>query len=120
MCECSICLSPVRHTRASKQLECGHLYHGSCINEWITAGGDTCPMCRSTMAHTVQKFKVTVRVENTHTNQVSEDEIVTALLEMFQGEINFGADTSEELQEIIASLGLLRRVDVNALVLNTE
>jgi hypothetical protein len=68
----------------------------------------------------VQKFRVTVRVENTHTNQVSEDHIITELLNMFQGEINFEADGSEELYEIINSLGFIRRVDVDTLVLNTE
>lgn len=69
----------------------------------------------------VPKFRVTVRVENTETNQVSEDQLITELLmETFQGEINFNADTSEELYEIISALGFLRRVDVDSLVFDTE
>ena len=118
MCECSICLNPVRYTRASKQLDCGHLYHRECIDKWMEFG-DTCPMCRSQVS--VPKFKVTLRVENTVTNNVSIDEIITELLlETFQGEINFETDTSEELYNIIQSLGILRPVDVDALVLHTE
>jgi hypothetical protein len=83
--------------------------------------GDTCPMCRSQVAVTVPKFKVTLRVENTLTHNVSIEEIITELLlESFQGEINFETDTSEELYNIIHSLGILRPVDVDALVLHAE
>lgn len=120
MCECPICLSPVRYTRASKKLECGHLYHGPCIDQWISAGGDTCPTCRSHMRD-VPKYKVTVRVENTETTNVAVDEIISEFLfETFQGEINFDAGTSEELDAIIRSLGFLRGIDVDALVLHAE
>lgn len=120
MCECSICLSPVRYTRASKQLECGHLYHGSCIDGWVTAGGDTCPLCRNTMSP-VPTYKVKIIVENTRTNQVTEDEVYTEMvIDRFQGELNFEFDTSEEFDEIISSLGFLRGIDVNSLVFDTE
>ena len=120
MCECPICLNPVRYTRASKKLECGHLFHGSCIDQWTSAGGDTCPMCRNQMGP-VPKYKVTVRVENTETDIAAVDEIITEfIMESFQGEINFEAGTSEELHNIIRSLGFLRGIDLDALVLNTE
>jgi hypothetical protein len=120
MCECPICLSPVRYTRASKKLECGHLYHGPCIDQWISAGGDTCPTCRNVMRD-VPRYRVTVRVENTETNNVSIDEVITEFLaETFQGEINFEASTSEELNNIIRSLGFLRSVDLDALVFDAE
>ena len=119
MCECSVCLNPVRYTRQSKQLECGHLYHTHCIDEWVSAGGDTCPMCRSQLNK--PKFKVTLTIENTSTNYISENHIITeALLELMQGEIRFDASSSEELYQIISSLGILRGVDVDALVLDTE
>jgi hypothetical protein len=120
MCECPICLNPVRYTRASKKLECDHLYHGYCIDRWISAGGDTCPMCRNQMRD-VAKYKVTVRVENTETTNVSVDEIITEFLaEAFQGEFSFEAGTSEELNEIFRSIGFLRGIDVNSLVLDAE
>ena len=123
MCECSICLNPVRVTRSSKQLECGHLYHSSCIEEWVSAGGDTCPMCRNSMGLTqrVPKYKVTIIIENTETGNTSVDEFVTELLvNRFQGEINFESDTSEEILNIISELGILRRIDIDSLVLDTE
>ena len=120
MCECSICLNPVRYTRRSKQLDCGHLYHKECIDRWMEVG-NTCPMCRSLVQEPAPKFKVTIRVENTATNNVTIDEIITEfLLESFQGEINFETNTSEELYHIIHSLGILRSVDIDSLVLNTE
>ena len=118
MCECSICLNPVRYTRRSKQLDCGHLYHKECIDRWMEVG-NTCPMCRSLVQ--TPKFKVTIRIENTVTNNVTIDEIITEfLLENFQGEINFETNTSEELHHIIQSLGILRAVDIDSLVLDTE
>jgi len=117
MCECSICLNPVRYTRRSKQLDCGHLYHKECIDRWMEFG-NTCPMCRS---HVNPKYKVTITVENMATGNVTVEEIITELLiENFQGEINFETETSREFYEIIQSLGILRAVDVDALVFNAE
>ena len=122
MCECSICLNPVRYTRRSRQLDCGHLYHTQCIDRWVTSGGDTCPMCRVQMSDVPRpKYKVTVTIENTETSNISVDEIITEfLLEQFQGEINFETETSEELYQIISNLGILRRVDIDALVSHAE
>jgi hypothetical protein len=98
------------------------LYHGPCIDEWVLAGGDTCPLCRNNIGTTtVPKYKVTILIENTETGNVSVDEFVTELLvERFQGEINFGADESEEILHIISELGILRGVDVDTLVLHAE
>jgi len=119
MCECSICLNPVRYTRQSRQLECGHLYHASCIDGWTSTGGDTCPMCRDQLNK--PKFRVKLIIENTSTNHISEDEIIVeSLIEMIQGEIRFDANNSEELYQIISNLGILRRVDIDTLVLDTE
>ena len=122
MCECPICLNPVRYTRASKKLECGHLFHCLCIDQWVSSGGDTCPMCRNQMSDIdVPKYRVTVRVENTETDNVIVDEIITEFLaEIFQGEINFEANSSEELHNIIRSLGFLRGIDLDSLILNAE
>ena len=122
MCdECSICLNPVRHTRSSKQLECGHLYHRSCVDQWISAGGDTCPVCRNQMRDVVPKYRVTVRIENTETSNIVIDEILSEFIaETFQGEINFETDTSEELNEILRSLGFIRGVDIDSLIFNAE
>lgn len=96
------------------------MFHGHCIDQWVSAGGDTCPMCRNQMGD-VPRYKVTIRIENTETNNIRVDEIITEfIMESFQGEINFGANTSEELNDIIRSLGFLRGIDVDALIFDTE
>ena len=87
MCECSICLNPVRHTRKSKQLECGHLYHGTCIDEWISAGGNTCPMCRIQLDRPT--FRVTINIENIRTRVITTQEMIdTDVIEMLMARFN--------------------------------
>ena len=128
MCECSICLNSVRFTRQSKRLDCGHLYHASCIDGWLATGGTTCPMCRSRVQPT---FRMTISIENTSTQQIATDEItdedvIEHLLSRFnieQGassELAFNIDNLEELYQIISDFGILRRVDIDALILDTE
>jgi hypothetical protein len=123
MCECSICLNPVRYTRKSKQLECGHLYHGTCIDHWLSSGGNTCPMCRSEVVKPV--FKITITVENTRTNNFTRDEIlneeiIQSLLSRFNidstSELIISASDLEELEHIVSDFG----VNLDTLVLNTE
>lgn len=41
---CSICLSS-NNTNAYSTLDCGHIFHKSCIDEWFIHG-DSCPICR--------------------------------------------------------------------------
>lgn len=123
MCECSICLNPVRYTRKSKQLECGHLYHGTCIEHWLSSGGNTCPNCR----HEIDKptFKVTITIENTRTNrftqdEITEDEVIQLLVSRFNisssSELVISANNLEDLESIISDFG----INLNSLVFNTE
>ena len=123
MCECSICLNPVRHTRKSKQLECGHLYHGTCIDEWISAGGNTCPMCRIQLDRPT--FRVTINIENIRTRTSTTQEMIdTDVIEMLmarfnlehESELSFSASNLEELNQIISDFG----INVDALVLDAE
>ena len=123
MCECSICLNPVRHTRKSKQLECGHLYHGKCIDEWISAGGNTCPMCRIQLDRPT--FRVTINIENIRTRVITTQEMIdTDVIEMLmarfnlehESELSFSASNLEELNQIISDFG----INVDALVLDAE
>ena len=123
MCECSICLNPVRYTRKSKQLECGHLYHGACIDEWISAGGNTCPMCRTELDK--PKYRVTINVENINTRSVTvgemtDNNIIEMLMSRFNlehdSELSFSASNLEELNQIISDFG----INVDALVLDAE
>ncbi len=46
--ECSICLDKIKDN--SKTLECSHVFHHECINNWIVESLKfTCPLCRSGM-----------------------------------------------------------------------
>lgn len=126
MCECSICLNPVRYTRKSKQLECGHLYHGTCIDHWLSSGGNTCPMCRSEVDKPT--FKVTITIENTRTtrftrDEITDEEVIQMLLSRFnifshfsQNELVISVNDLEELEHIVSDFG----VNIDPLVLNTE
>ena len=123
MCECSICLNPVRHTRKSKQLECGHLYHGACIDEWISAGGNTCPMCRTQLDRPT--FKISIIIENINTRtstrqEMTDTNVIEMLMSRFnlehESELSFNANNLEELNQIISDFG----IDINPLVLDTE
>ena len=123
MCECSICLNPVRHTRKSKQLECGHLYHGACIDEWISAGGNTCPMCRTQLDRPT--FKISIIIENINTRtstrqEMTDTNVIEMLMSRFnlehESELSFNANNLEELNQIISDFG----INIDSLVLNTE
>jgi len=123
MCDCSICLNPVRYTRKSKQLDCGHLYHGTCIDHWLSSGGNTCPMCRSEVDKPI--FKITITVENTRTNRLTRDEILNEeFIQVLLARFNISSTTElvistsdlEELEHIISDFG----INIDPLVLNTE
>ena len=123
MCECSICLNPVRYTRTSKKLDCGHLYHGACIDNWILAGGNTCPTCRTEFDRPT--FRVTINIENIRTRAVTVEEmtdndIIEMLMSRFNlehgSELSFNASNLEELNQIISDFG----ININPLVPDTE
>jgi hypothetical protein len=41
--DCSICLTEIETDK--KALNCGHLFHGDCVNQWL-AQKNNCPLCR--------------------------------------------------------------------------
>ncbi|KAG8631272.1 hypothetical protein KVT40_000412 [Elsinoe batatas] len=44
---CLVCLCDFeKEEEARKLTECGHLYHRECIDEWLTKGRNSCPLCR--------------------------------------------------------------------------
>lgn len=44
---CLICLSDYEAAEELRQLtSCKHLYHKDCIDEWLTTGRNSCPLCR--------------------------------------------------------------------------
>jgi len=51
--ECSICLENFKEVDSCTSLECGHIFHATCIKNWMekckegSGSGSTCPNCRS-------------------------------------------------------------------------
>ncbi|KAL2012683.1 hypothetical protein VTN00DRAFT_208 [Thermoascus crustaceus] len=44
---CLICLSDYEAAEEVRQLaKCKHIYHKDCIDEWLTTGRNSCPLCR--------------------------------------------------------------------------
>ena len=43
--ECAICVGELDQGEPAARLCCGHVYHLTCIRQWLTTGRDTCPMC---------------------------------------------------------------------------
>lgn len=45
MSECSICLGPISDEQQSLTVTCGHLFHLTCLRDWLHRADD-CPNCR--------------------------------------------------------------------------
>jgi len=43
---CIICMEPLKKGEAVRILECTHVYHSKCIDQWIQES-NTCPMCKN-------------------------------------------------------------------------
>ncbi len=129
MSTCSICLSPMRHTRNStKELSCGHIFHKQCINEWK---GRSCPLCRRNVLP--PRFQVKLSIQNMDTGLSDTRELdmdaVNHVLESlnlsdtdlidYSTEIVFDVDNIDDLESVISDLSL-DVSDFNPSVLNTE
>ena len=44
---CSICLASFEIGETAGKTACKHVFHSTCINEWVRTGRRTCPYCRS-------------------------------------------------------------------------
>jgi hypothetical protein len=129
MDSCAICLNPVRRTRNTPELKCGHVFHAGCLEDWEEKGGETCPLCRKTLSGA--EFRVTLTIENLNkqtSNTVNLPmESIRSLVEQlhlddgdlanFSTEINFDVNNLDELREVLGELGL---PDVDTLVFDAE
>lgn len=44
---CLVCLSNYEHGEECRKLhDCGHSFHKECIDQWLTTGRNSCPLCR--------------------------------------------------------------------------
>ena len=60
--DCGICLNPVRETRGTAAIRCGHLFHKTCLTRWEEQGKNTCPTCRRVF--NAKSFTVHLTVQN--------------------------------------------------------
>lgn len=45
--QCLVCLSDYSTDETARRLiGCGHLFHQECIDQWLTTGRNSCPLCR--------------------------------------------------------------------------
>ena len=126
---CAICLNPVRKTRNTPELKCGHIFHSGCLGKWENNGGETCPVCRKQISGA--EFRVTLTIENLNRNtsniiDLPMDSIRSMIEQLnlddrdlanFSTEINFDVNSLDELGEVLTEFGLS---DVNTSVFNTE
>lgn len=123
---CAICMNPVKKTRRTPELKCGHIFHKQCLTDWEAKGGDRCPLCRN-MLNGVE-YRVTLKVENlnrqtSNTMELSVEAIQNLIdelridIDQFSTEIHFDVDNLEELSEILGEFGIS---NVNSFIFNTE
>ena len=96
---CSICLNPVRKTRGTSELRCGHKFHKKCIDEWKNRT-PTCPECRKV----IDKYRVTITIENIESSQSNV----------------FAPLSSLEVLELVGRMGLIQDFTETQLNVNFE
>lgn len=46
---CPICFENFGYKQYHIVLKCNHAFHKKCFDEWLSHGGDTCPICRASL-----------------------------------------------------------------------
>ena len=89
--QCSICLETIKlkNYKNSKVklvfLECGHVFHTSCIQEWVKTiltnqNTPKCPLCRETIVTTIHhRAKKTSRIQR-HQRRIREGEPISYII----------------------------------------
>ncbi|URE08391.1 Zinc finger, C3HC4 type (RING finger) [Musa troglodytarum] len=47
--QCVFCLCDIEEGEEKRELRCGHLFHGSCLDRWLVRRRATCPLCRDVL-----------------------------------------------------------------------
>lgn len=53
---CSICMENFKENNCVIKLDCGHIFHKSCLNTWLH-NHKTCPVCRYDVASKFEEYK---------------------------------------------------------------
>ena len=104
---CSICLNPVRSTRNSKPLRCGHVFHKHCLDTWSKKpNGHTCPTCRRVWD--CSKYTVKFEIINNYTavsnTQVLNRHQVMNVFDVF--ELTMNMEEEIDLEALFEDVGI--------------
>jgi hypothetical protein len=122
--DCAICLNSVRQTRGTPQLDCKHVFHTSCFNNWRSQGGTTCPLCRDHIQKSL--YRVHIKIENIETGETQTNTFDRRiggqeLNGLERAEIIFDADELQEIHELIdGGFFGLSRSDFDTFTFNTQ
>lgn len=81
---CPICFEDYGNKQHHILLKCDHLFHQKCLNDWVSHGGNTCPVCRTSLfCHTFEDEYYTdedeYEIEEVNIINMSHEEAVNAL-----------------------------------------
>ncbi|EPS25933.1 hypothetical protein POX_c04307 [Penicillium oxalicum] len=48
---CDLCLEDMDAFSMFRRLPCSHIFHGPCVDLWLTTRDASCPLCRRTFYH---------------------------------------------------------------------
>lgn len=67
--QCLVCLSDFEIDEEARRLvKCGHLFHRLCIDQWLTTGRNSCPLCRAQGVEEKPANPLQVTNPDTHIN----------------------------------------------------
>lgn len=124
--ECSICLNPVKQTRSTTQLRCGHCFHGKCFDTWNKLHG-TCPLCRR--ISDPSKYKVTMTIENLQNRHSISDSLCLIDVEdvLTRLNINFSPNdvsvveiSLENVEDLMSFLSDVGRSNIDTTILHAH
>ena len=69
--ECVICFAELDSAEQQRRLECGHVFHASCVGEWIAKDG-RCPVCRHVIDALVANRAQVLALPPSHGPSLSE------------------------------------------------
>ena len=71
---CLVCLSTYEENEVLRKLKnCGHTFHKDCIDQWLTTGRNSCPLCRGEgVMKAKQSSDSSSSVNNDGSNQTNE------------------------------------------------
>jgi Ring finger domain len=122
--QCSVCLANMGGQSNTRKLNCGHEFHGRCLNRWKLQCTETptCPMCREPFDIPTYKCRLIIERTSDSFRNISDFETsnIANILDGFglqfrelipqQGgfitDIRFDIDPEETLRDVLRGLGL--------------